>query len=56
MRFFKANQTPRSPEDEAAAARLMAIATRGKAGSSHDWHLQTSPGSPGEAQALGSFQ
>lgn len=37
MRFFKANQPPRSPADEAAAVRLMAIASRGKASSSPEW-------------------
>jgi hypothetical protein len=28
MRFFKTSQAPRSPEDEAASARLMAVASR----------------------------
>lgn len=56
MRFFRANQAPRSPEDEAAAVRLMAIANRGKVASSPDRPEQTLPGAPGEAQAPRSFQ
>ena len=56
MRFFRANQTPRSPEDEAAAVRLMAVAIRGKAASSPDRPEQTLPEAPGEAQARRSFR
>ena len=31
MRFFKADRTARSPEEEVAAMRLMAVANRSKA-------------------------
>jgi hypothetical protein len=51
MRFFRANQTHRSPEDEAAAARLMAIAIRGKVERSPHLDPQDSPQSADEAQA-----
>jgi len=50
MRFFRAYQPPRSAEDEAAALRLMTIASRGKAGSTPDWASQAPPESTAEAQ------
>jgi hypothetical protein len=55
MRFFRANQTPRSPEDEAAAVRLMAIANRGKVASLPD-HGEVSPETPAEPQSPESLQ
>ena len=49
MRFFRAYQPPRSAEDEAAAVRLMTIASRGKAGSAPDWASQPAPETTAEA-------
>jgi hypothetical protein len=37
MRFFRAIEAPRSVEDEVALARLAAVASRGKEGSTPDW-------------------
>jgi hypothetical protein len=50
MKFFRANQPPRSAEDEAAAVRLLTVASRGKAGSAPDWAAQGPPESALEAQ------
>jgi hypothetical protein len=43
MRFFRAIQAPRSAEDEAAAVRLMAVAHRGKTGSTPAWETAEMP-------------
>jgi hypothetical protein len=48
MRFFKANQPPRSPADEAAAVRLMAIASRGKASGAPEWATEPPLETPDE--------
>jgi len=53
MRFFTANQRPRSAEDEVAAVRLKAVASRGKAGGSPDWATEAPPESPVEPTAPG---
>lgn len=43
MKLFRAYQSPRMAEDEAAAGRLMAIASRTKSGSSPDATDQAAP-------------
>lgn len=55
MRLFRANQTPRTPEDEAAAVRLMAIANRGKVASLPERDT-AAPEASGEAQSPESIQ
>jgi hypothetical protein len=42
MRFFKANDAPRSAEDEAAYARLMAVADRSKVRDTIDFAPESS--------------
>lgn len=55
MRFFRANQTPRSEEDEAATARLMAISNRGEVASSPE-RDQASLEAPDDTQLPESLQ
>ncbi len=50
MRLFKAKETERSADDDAAAIRLMAITNRTRSGTSRDLEEPPAPNEPEERE------